>query len=754
MCGIVGIVHLDGAPSNEATDGAFLREAARRIAHRGPDDEQFFYWGPVGIGFRRLAIVDLDTGRQPLANGDGTIVQVTNGEIYNHEDLRRSFLDGRDLGSRSDCAVIPYLYEKMGLRFLAELNGMFATAVVDQKQRKLVLARDRLGIKPLYYYADSKLLVFGSEIKAVLACPAVPRSFDWRSALTYTREEFYPRPGRALVSFFDKIEHLPGGTALEVDLATGTLRRHHYWDIDLEPDAVPRSAEDYVEDYRYLLEDSVRLRLMADVEYGLFLSGGIDSVAIARLASTHGGSFHTFSVLGQSTLTNGDSESAHRAARACGIENHQVHFDWRELDATASDWKRILWETETFEAGAEQYYKYLLHGFARRLRPGLKVMLLGQGSDEFNGGYSKRWAEQWSRPEEGQWEHFEEAWRSAELASLRRSSGLATSYDGLRTVEASFGVDRPPHESVVAREFLAEPGGWGPYRHPWHAYRDAYRYNLQMFNLWHEDRTAAAHSTENRVPFLDHRLVELTLRVPPNLYRELFWDKAILRRAMAHDLPEAFCLREKGPFFVGEDERYTRRLMYRLLRSEDDRLIHEGIAGSRRSGGILDETYLWRLVEDQPNDPEYRGVDSILQLVNMGLLQTMASEPPALERRPVAPAEIKIDDWESFREGLGVAFVERQESLTLASVPRFAEGVLLTRCEGGDPSWIDEGGYYIIVNNELRFLIEPSEGDWIDFLRQVDGKNSVESILTDGGLARERVWKHLEEAVELGVLEI
>jgi asparagine synthase (glutamine-hydrolysing) len=256
------------------------------------------------------------------------------------------------------------------------------------------------------------------------------------------------------------------------------------------------------------------------------------------------------------------------------------------------------------------------------------------------------------------------------------------------------------------------------------------------------------------VPFLDHRLVELTLRIPPSLYPELFWDKAILRRAMAPELPEALWRREKVPFFFGEDERYSRRLVYELLRTENDRLLHEGLEGSRMAGGAIDEACFWRLVEDLPNDPEYGNVDAILELVNMGLLQAMAREAPKLDKASPSLPEVRIDDWEAFRREHGESFVARHRDLSLESVPRFAEGVLLARCEGGDPDWRDEGGYYVIVNNELRFVIAAEEEDWIRFLCGVDGKRSVSSLLDDGGLRRERVWKHLEEAIELGVIGV
>ena len=242
---------------------------------------------------------------------------------------------------------------------------------------------------------------------------------------------------------------------------------------------------------------------MADVDCGIFLSGGIDSVAVAHFASKYK-AIPTFSVLSQSTLSNGDAPSAHAAAKAFGLPNHMVLYDWRKLDVTPSIWRTILWKVETPIAGAEQFYKYLLHAFAKQRVPGLKVMLLGSGSDEFNGGYSKS---VFNSQENPSWRTFEQVLEGHERDSILQQSGI---WSGVCRRQTRW---RSPDLPGLPRRGSAP----ATLQTPWYGYRDMYRRLLQMYQLWHEDRTSAANGIEARVPFLDHRLVELTYAVPPEL---------------------------------------------------------------------------------------------------------------------------------------------------------------------------------------------------------------------------------------------
>ncbi len=745
MCGIAGIVRLDGSRLSAERDGSLLRSLLGQIAHRGPDDEQLYLWANVGLGFRRLSIVDPQGGRQPLFNEANTIVLVCNGEIYNHKELRSRFTRDHRFRSASDCEIIPHLYDAMGTSLLAHLNGIFAFALLDQAKNKLYLCRDRLGVKPLFYYRDKQLLVFGSEVKAVLAHPAVSKRFDWAAALTFRNRMHYPHPVHALTSFFEGIHYLPAGRYLEIDLGTGAMREHVYWDaassaIQATEGDLDRAA--YIRRYHDLLCDAVRLQLMADVPCGIFLSGGIDSLAVAYFASKHQ-ALHTFSVLSQSTLTNGDAPTAHMAAKAFGLPNHMVLFDWRKLDVSPSLWRTILWKVETPIAGAEQFYKYLLHAHARERIPGLKVMLLGSGSDEFNGGYTKAVFNSANDPS---WQIFEKTMENYERESLLHQSGIWNGYANARVGE----------RALIAQDFLAELAHQRRYETPWYGYRDMYRRMLQMYQLWHEDRTSSANSVEARVPFLDHRLVELTYAVPAALHKDLFWDKTILREALTGRLADQFCRRPKTPFFVGEDLRYTRRLLYHLLCAENHTLLEQAIDESARSAGVVNEDALRQLFSELPSDPEYANVDLVLDVVNMGLLSAMAKAASKPDRfaGKLPAVEVIVDDWSVWDQRFGNSLVQRTPALSHDSVIRFADGIRVVKSEVGDPRLVDEGGYYILRNDDLEFTLEPGLEPWVRFLRCVNGVRSVNEILSAAGVADREVWKHLEEAIEYDVLNV
>jgi asparagine synthase (glutamine-hydrolysing) len=277
-----------------------------------------------------------------------------------------------------------------------------------------------------------------------------------------------------------------------------------------------------------------------------------------------------------------------------------------------------------------------------------------------------------------------------------------------------------------------------------------------MYQLWHEDRTAAANGIEARVPFLDHRLVEFTYEVPPNLHRDLFWDKTILREALKDWLPPDLCRRPKTPFFCGEDLRYTRRLQYNLLYAENGALIEEAMDEAADVAGVVNRKALWRLFKDLPHDPEYGNVDLVLDIVNMGLLAAMAraQREPESWHGELSVSEVVVDDWSAWEEHFSISLVRRTPALGRASVVAFADGIRVVKSETGDPRLVDESGYYILRNDALEFSLEAHLEPWVKFLRNVDGVRTVAEILTEAGVTEREVWKHLEEAIEYDVLRV
>src|SRR5215470_5640843 len=278
MCGICGIFLVDRM---QRVDRATLAEMNQRIVHRGPDDEGFYVDGNVGLAMRRLSIIDVQTGHQPIANEEENVWIVYNGELYNHQELRKDLeAVGHRYRSRSDTETIIHLYEEHGRDCVKYLRGMFAFAIWDGRKRQLFMARDRLGIKPLYFRYDGKILLFGSEIKAILAYTGLKAHFNLSTLSEYLAFGYIPESE----TMYTGIRKLLPGHTLELD-DDGEMRITPYWDLEVKPDDAVRPQTYYVERYREVLEACVSSHLMSDVPLGVFLSGGLDSSAVAALTS-------------------------------------------------------------------------------------------------------------------------------------------------------------------------------------------------------------------------------------------------------------------------------------------------------------------------------------------------------------------------------------------------------------------------------------------------------------------------------------
>lgn len=741
MCGFAGVVSLGKQPLPRNLD-SLLKTMGDRIAYRGPDDEQFHADQSSGFVFRRLSIVDLAGGRQPFLNEDGNLLLMVNGEIYNHRELRTRLRGQHIFASDSDCEVILHLYEEQGPACLQEVNGMFALALWDKRQRRLLLARDRLGIKPLYYTVSNQRLLFGSEIKTLLAWPDCPREFDWEASLAFPATRWQAHPDKPLTSFFKGINYLPGGGLLTLDAAAGAWKEERYWSLAENPPQIVADMDEAsaIARYRELLEDAVRLRLMADVELGIFLSGGIDSAVIAALAGKHA-PYHTFSVLARCTLGNGDAPLAERSARQLGLPNHQVLFDWQQLPLSPQQWKTLLWTVETPLCDAEKLYKFQLHHYARLARPDLKIILLGQGSDEFNGGYGHHWLRHLPEAKQS-WSAF-----MGHFSRMQRHDQLCRANPGLNYYDGCF------HTPLISRDFISGLQEIQAESQPWHYHRNAYLYNLQMYNLWHEDRTAAGNSIENRVPFLDHRLVEFTASIPYGLHETLFWDKRILREACRGLLPEEIISRPKIPFFYGKDIRYSRQMLFKLLLADERALLREAFGEPGRTHPVLEHKALEQALQQIPRDPAFEKLEELLFLVNMGLLETMArgSGPEAEDSTSWPVMErVPIEDWEQDIEPIARRLGVVQE-LPLDRPLSFAKGVMVLEHAN---STQQSPALYLSVDRTLRFRVDREEnGDWARLLCAVDGQRTLQQLVSATNSDLDTVLPRLEETLNLGLLQ-
>ncbi len=543
MCGFAGLINLSGLSASAVERQAHLAAMGAQLSRRGPDDEQFYDDGYLSLVFRRLSIIDLAGGQQPIWNEDHSILSVVNGEVFNHLEIRERLKSRHRFGSRSDSEVVVHLYEESEDELLQSLNGMYALLVWDTRERRLLLARDRLGIKPLFYAETPKGLLFGSELKALLAHPDCPRDLQWA--------DFEPGWGfeNPLKTFVRGVHQLPGGRALSLSEAGG-LRHRTYWSVR---EFFPRSGDDSNRDplwwsrrYGELLQDSVSRQLMSDVPLGLFLSGGIDSSLLAAMAAASGQELHCFTVVEENTLVTGDVEQTLRLAEHFGFHHYPVHYDTRtllqELRFDLEDFEFLVWAVERPQFHPEWMLKLELHRYAKTALPGLKVILLGQGADEFSGGYSRGFGS-----DTRDWQHY--------------SSKLVAMHTDMRRIDR--GVPAYMRASL-AKSFMAAPtDDW-----PSDFHREMVsRTNLLMnYNLWHEDRTSSSQGVEARVPFLDHRLVELLASVPADLHESLFFDKRIVREQLLKAAPIYPPSKQKVGFFNGGRDHTIRHLRLDVVR--------------------------------------------------------------------------------------------------------------------------------------------------------------------------------------------
>lgn len=558
MCGICGIIRWDGEPVDEGC----VRQMTSLLFHRGPDDEGFHISGEVGLGFRRLSIIDLSGGRQPMTNEDGTVHVVFNGEIYNFKNLRDQLeRRGHAFRTVSDTESLLHGYEEWGEDVVHRLQGMFAFAVWDARRRRLFMARDRLGIKPLFYAPLPGAIAFASEIKCLLKVPGVDRALNTRAVLDYFSLLYIPTRQR----IYEGIEQLMPGEFLTA--ADGRVRVSRYWQPQWRPQAA-LTGEDWCRALQEQLHRSVEAHLVADVPVGLWLSGGIDSSAVAA-AMRHvlSGEVLSFSA---GFDVPGYDETAHALAvsRHLGTRHEMLPMDASTLDRLP----QLLWFLDEPFADPTILPTYLL---SRRTRERVKVVLSGEGGDELFGGYTHYQGMQLNRilgsiPSCIR----KEAVRLCRKLRLRENGVSGYRLHRLeRVLESSL---HPPFEdflqkigvfsgdemrSLFTGDFLGdledfalmepmrEGGDLQTEKDPIaRALMADLRVYLPGDMLTKVDRMSMACSLEVRVPLLDHALVELALSIPMTWKIRGMQTKYILRRTVWPWLPRHIVRRPKRGF--------------------------------------------------------------------------------------------------------------------------------------------------------------------------------------------------------------
>jgi len=559
MCGIYGIIDLRGESVEKAVDAGLLNAMGNVTRHRGPDDQGIYADGPCALGMRRLSIIDLAGGHQPLKNADGTLWLVCNGEIYNFRELRTELqAQGHRFLTGSDCEVIIHLYAQHGDAFIERLNGMFNFALWDAKRRRLIIGRDRLGVKPLYVLNDGKQLAFATEAKALLTLPGVTAEVDPVALQAYLQLGYVPAP----YSMFKGIAKLPPATLVVIE--QGKVDERRYWRIPADIESAPES--EWLERVRVRLEESVRMQMVSDVPIGAFLSGGIDSSAVVAFMAKHSAQpIRTYAIGfsgGAADQFYNELPYARRVAELFGTEHHEIQVKPDVVGLLP----KLLWHMDEPIADTAFITTYLVSEFARK---DVTVILSGVGGDELFGGYRRYLGEHYLRRFDrlpgpikqaaiGLGKLLPSDRHSGLLNLLRYAKGFLASADLSfedrylsyvqvfgRDASANLLLSQPPvpYDAITAA-FAGAQSVDGLNR----LFAVDAETQLPDDLLLLTDKMTMATSLECRVPLLDHELVELAARMPETLKLRGGVLKYTLKQALSDLLPNDILYRKKRGF--------------------------------------------------------------------------------------------------------------------------------------------------------------------------------------------------------------
>jgi asparagine synthase (glutamine-hydrolysing) len=563
MCGICGKLMLDDF--SEPIDRGLLLTMMNSIRHRGPDDQGTYFSGPVGLGHLRLSIIDLSSGKQPISNEDGSVWIVFNGEIYNYKELTTRLVNrGHKFRTASDTEVIVHLYEEFGEDCVTKLRGMFSFAIWDDRNKELFVARDRVGIKPLYYHLNSRALIFASEIKAILADPSVSSELDPAALGTFLTYLYTPGEKSA----FKNIYKLKPGHCLTVK--NGKVSFKQYWDLRFQQQSSTKTLADSMDELVELLGETVRDHMISDVPVGVLLSGGVDSTAMLSFAVEQAGTnMSSFTIGFESDLCTDERPFARMAAEKYGSLHH-------EMTIAASDFldflPKYVWHMEEPVCEPPAIALYYVSKLAKQ--HGIKVLISGEGGDEAFAGYQNYrnlvWLERIKRalgkmagP------------ASTAVAAMANINGLGrlAKYAPLMTVPLEeyylgrtsnpFAYFSQSRAELLTPEFLSQVNLTDPANLCAEYFASAGASNQLNQMLYVDtktwlpddllikaDKMTMANSLELRVPLLDHKILEFAAALPLNYKLKCLTTKYILKKALASRVPKEIRNRKKTGFPV------------------------------------------------------------------------------------------------------------------------------------------------------------------------------------------------------------
>ena len=643
MCGIAGILKFD--PRDQAEEDRLVR-MRDSIAHRGPDGQGLIVDGRVGLAHRRLAIVDVGAGRQPMCNEDGTIWVVFNGEIYNHAELRPGLeARGHCYRTRCDTETILHLYEEEGEGVVDGLHGMFAFAIWDRPKQRLLLARDRLGIKPLYYARTESELLFGSEIKALLASGAIRPQFNDEALPEFLANRFLATDE----TFFQGVQKLLPGHVMSWTPTIG-FRSRRYWRPPVSTDRTSPTIREEAPVVRRLLESAVRSHLMSDVPLGVFLSGGLDSSALAAMVAQAAKSrIQTFAVGFEEREAN-ELDYARLVAKWIGAEHREVVVTPAEyFDALPN----LVWHEDEPIAFSSSIPLYFV---ARLAKDHVKVVLTGEGADELFLGYNRYRATLWNaRLGRPYWALVPQRARRGVRHIVDSLPQRARRYAGRSFMAFEPGIRELFLENfavfpeALQRQILARPDQVDrrdPYADAMRCYDSASGGMLDRMShadlqtylvelLMKQDQMSMAASIESRVPFLDDHLVDHVAALPGGLKLHGWQTKAVLREAVKDLVPPSILTRRKMGFPVP-----VGRWLGNAFRPIVDEFVLGGRAQARK---LFEPAALRRLVDEHRAGWAPHG-DRLWLLVNLEIWHRIfcEGERPADIMQAVSPGRVRV----------------------------------------------------------------------------------------------------------------
>ena len=639
MCGICGQFNFAG---DEPVEPEIVRRMTDSIAHRGPDDEGYFFSGPLGLGFRRLSIIDLAGGHQPMFDAQQTVCIIFNGEIYNYKELRQELKkSGHCFRTNSDTEVIIHGYKEWGTDVLNHLNGMFGVAIWDLQKKRLVVARDAMGIKLVYYRIAGGRFTFGSEIRAVLAGEQSQPEIDPTALNLFLRFRYTPSP----LTLFQGIRKLAPGTMLVLE--GGKYREERWYDYTPIPFSKPREDEEAAHELLELYRGAVRRHLLSDVPVGILLSGGIDSGLLLALMNEQGGPWPAYTVGYGEVFEDDELADAKETASLFGARYVPVKLDQAEFERSLPKIVECLEEPIAASSIVPMYF------VSQRARQDVKVALIGQGPDELFGGYKRHLGVRY-----GNWWR----WLPTGLQSvvgfavnglsrnetLKRGVSSLGTENRLKRYQDVFSLAPEPTIHELFREgLLPEPGSDGLVEY-WRALLPQMKYTDELGGfqlleirsslpdelLMYADKLSMAHSLELRVPYLDRTVVEYVQRLGANLKIRRGTRKWLHRQVCQRYLPPRILKRKKRGFAVNVVDAWFRSSvrgdlselllddsspMYDLLEREPIRkLLSDHRSGRQDNHKLLFSLVMveqWlrgaRSLQERPKSEAPQGIDAV-----------------------------------------------------------------------------------------------------------------------------------------------